>query len=386
MALLRALGRLQDACSGSGMQALIRPMLASTQQASSAVERGLHASSSHSSSDWTSHANTQFSLQPSYFSPLYSTYKQQVEQDLRRQLAASLLRAHKELANQAAGLDQAQVAATSLYRIEEIRRSAEELRALGDRSSTVQCISMDQALGFYSILEEQSAGADMDAEAFHAVTQGQESVWAHWKKHFAAQYAASPGMEPLHTVYSRPQAGVSREPHATGEEVSGSKQHAGSTTHGGLLDKYGLPNIDMRGRPTLDSRGVARAAGSRKSSEADVRLAPGTGHIYINEKPYDEFLRDVSIRLHVLQPFLISGTMGQYDVVATVSGGGPSSMAQAVQHGIAKALLVRLKLPGAQAGQASMRLRSLARWDPRQVERKKPGRKKARKGFAYVRR
>ena len=113
---------------------------------------------------------------------------------------------------------------------------------------------------------------------------------------------------------------------------------------------------------------------------ADVRLAPGQGRIFINDKPFDEAIRDLSARQHIVQPFLATDSVGAYDVVAHVRGGGPSSTAQAVQHGIAKALT--LLLDKSKVAQLS----GMVRWDPRRVERKKPGRRKARTGFAYVRR
>jgi len=97
-------------------------------------------------------------------------------------------------------------------------------------------------------------------------------------------------------------------------------------------------------------------------------------------QPFDDALRDLSVRVHVVRPFLVTDTVGQYDVVARVRGGGPSSMAQAVQHGIAKALTLLV------AKEKIGLLDGMVRWDSRQVERKKPGRKKARTRFAFVRR
>ena len=123
-----------------------------------------------------------------------------------------------------------------------------------------------------------------------------------------------------------------------------------------------------------------RAVGQRKTSVADVRVAPGQGRIFINDRPFDEAVRDLSARQHIVQPFLATDSAGAYDVVARVRGGGPSSAAQAVQHGIAKALTLLLEKD------KETKLSGMVRWDPRRVERKKPGRRKARTGFAYVRR
>ncbi len=82
--------------------------------------------------------------------------------------------------------------------------------------------------------------------------------------------------------------------------------------------------------------------------------------------------------MHLLQPFLVTDTVGRFDVTARVKGGGPSAQAQAIQHGIAKALLLLLDHA------KIMKLGKMVQFDPRRVERKKPGRKKARKGFAFV--
>ena len=225
--------------------------------------------------------------------------------------------------------------------------------------------------GYFSLLEQESVSTGSDAEAFHAtVHNGSGSVWQHWREHFAEPYASTPGLEPLPAVYARPVSSSA----AVARRGIDEAQRPGSDA----TPQRNTPC--MKGKPSLNVQGVARAVGLRKSSIADVRVARGEGRIYVNDQPYDEALRDLSVRVHAVQPFLVTGTMGQYDVVAQVRGGGPSSTAQALQHGIAKALTLLV-------GQEKVGLLDgMMRWDPRKVERKKPGRKKARKGFAYVRR
>ncbi|KAG1667417.1 hypothetical protein FOA52_004834 [Chlamydomonas sp. UWO 241] len=261
-----------------------------------------------------------------------------------------------------------------------MERLADELRALSKRTSLARCPSMESALGWYSLLEDATAGGAHgdEAEAFHAVAAGRESVWKHWKEHFVDKYAATPSLVPLHEVYARHPV----QPDAAGGILEG---------EGGAPAKAAPgkpPTAGMRGKPSWASPGVARAVGMRKTSVADVRVAPGTGRIFINEKPFDAFLPDVSVRMHVIQPMLVTGTLGRYDVIARVHGGGPSSMAQAVQHGLAKALTLQLGGNSRRdcAPPAVVKLNQMVLHDSRRVERKKPGRKAARTGFTYRRR
>lgn len=317
---------------------------------------------SSSPSDWTNRCNEQFSLQPSYFSPLYSTYKQMVDREMRKQLATNLLAAHNDLANEVEGYDVAQITAATRHRIKEMQSLAEELRSLSQRTNIPSCPNRNLALGFYSLLEEESHGRDSDAEVFNKTAQGHGNVWEHWKKHFADEYARSPSLEAVHVLYSR------HDPGSTGPQAALDQEASKSSP--------GRYNPSMK--VSLSNQGVASAVGMRKSSVAYVSIAPGQGRMFINDKPYDEVLKDPGLRLHFLRPFIATETMGRFDVVARVSGGGPSSISQALQHGIAQALTA---LVGARTN-----LKGMVQRDIRRVERKKPGRVKARKGFAYVRR
>ena len=130
---------------------------------------------------------------------------------------------------------------------------------------------------------------------------------------------------------------------------------------------------------SVDKDGTANSIGRRKTSFARVAMSKGCGRIIVNGTPLDEYFVDVGTRAHVLRALVLSRTLGMYDVEATTEGGGFSGQAQAVRHGIARALV--LQEPG-----LGSKLQALTRWDGREVERKKPGRKKARKGFTWVKR
>jgi len=131
----------------------------------------------------------------------------------------------------------------------------------------------------------------------------------------------------------------------------------------------------------LDKHGRAYATGRRKDAIARVWLKPGSGRITVNGREQEVYFARPSLRLVINQPFDIADRRGQYDVVATVKGGGLSGQAGAVKHGIAQALSryePALRTTVKQAG-------FLTR-DPRVVERKKYGRAKARRSFQFSKR
>ena len=130
-----------------------------------------------------------------------------------------------------------------------------------------------------------------------------------------------------------------------------------------------------------DSKGRAYATGRRKDAIARVWLKPGSGKILVNGREQEVYFARPSLRLVINQPFDVSDRKGQYDVVATVKGGGLSGQAGAVKHGISQALTrfePALRTVVKQAG-------FLTR-DPRVVERKKYGRAKARRSFQFSKR
>ena len=131
----------------------------------------------------------------------------------------------------------------------------------------------------------------------------------------------------------------------------------------------------------LDKHGRAYATGRRKDAIARVWLKPGSGKIVINGREQEVYFARPTLRLVINQPFGVAEREGQYDVEATVIGGGLSGQAGAVKHGIAQALTryePALRTVVKQAG-------FLTR-DSRAVERKKYGRAKARRSFQFSKR
>ena len=123
------------------------------------------------------------------------------------------------------------------------------------------------------------------------------------------------------------------------------------------------------------------ATGRRKSSIARVRLVPGKGDIVINDRELNKYFGLKTLELIVRQPFEATDTLGKYDVVANVIGGGISGQAGAVRHGIARALLkVDIEF------RPSLKKVGLLTRDPREKERRKYGLKKARKASQYSKR
>ena len=131
----------------------------------------------------------------------------------------------------------------------------------------------------------------------------------------------------------------------------------------------------------LDKHGRAYATGRRKDAIARVWLKPGSGKIEINGREQEVYFARPTLRLVINQPFGIAGREGQYDVVATVVGGGLSGQAGAVKHGIAQALTRFEPALRSVVKQAGFLTR-----DPRVVERKKYGRAKARRSFQFSKR
>jgi small subunit ribosomal protein S9 len=131
----------------------------------------------------------------------------------------------------------------------------------------------------------------------------------------------------------------------------------------------------------LDKQGRAYATGRRKDAVARVWLKPGTGKIVVNGREQDVYFARPTLRLIINQVFDVTDRRGQYDVVATVKGGGLSGQAGAVRHGISTAL-TRYE-PGLRT---TVKREGFLTRDPRVVERKKYGRAKARKSFQFSKR
>lgn len=121
--------------------------------------------------------------------------------------------------------------------------------------------------------------------------------------------------------------------------------------------------------------------GRRKTSVARVWIKPGNGQITINKRPFEEYFTLETLRQEVLKPFAVTNTLGKFDVVAKVEGGGFTGQAGAVRHGIARALLQI-----DESFKPVLRKEGLLTRDPRMVERKKYGLKKARRAPQFSKR
>ena len=126
---------------------------------------------------------------------------------------------------------------------------------------------------------------------------------------------------------------------------------------------------------------VTNTSGRRKTAVARIYLKEGSGIITVNGKDYKEYFPTLPLQYIVNQSFTVSELVGQYDVKVNVAGGGVTGQAQAVRLAIAKAIveLDAEKKP-------ALRAKGLMTRDMRMVERKKPGRAKARKKFQFSKR
>jgi small subunit ribosomal protein S9 len=131
----------------------------------------------------------------------------------------------------------------------------------------------------------------------------------------------------------------------------------------------------------LDKQGRAYATGKRKDAVARVWLTRGSGKIIVNERTVEVYFARPVLRMLIQQPFVASNRAGQYDVNCTVSGGGLSGQAGALRHGVSKALtFYEPELRGV------LKKGGFLTRDSRVVERKKYGKKKARRSFQFSKR
>ena len=123
------------------------------------------------------------------------------------------------------------------------------------------------------------------------------------------------------------------------------------------------------------------ATGKRKTSIARVKLMPGVGTITINGKPNNEYFTRTTLQLAINRPFELTGTLGKFDTAVNVIGGGIASQAGATRHGISRALIEMnpdLRKP--------LKVEGLLTRDAREKERRKVGRRKARRRPQYSKR
>jgi small subunit ribosomal protein S9 len=131
----------------------------------------------------------------------------------------------------------------------------------------------------------------------------------------------------------------------------------------------------------LDKQGRAYATGKRKDAVARVWIRPGSGKIVVNTKPVEVYFARPVLRMILQQPLAIAQRHGQYDLTVTVAGGGLSGQAGAVRHGLAKALTnFEPDL------RPALKREGFLTRDARVVERKKYGKKKARRSFQFSKR
>lgn len=154
-----------------------------------------------------------------------------------------------------------------------------------------------------------------------------------------------------------------------------------------MTGQDGAPGSDVTStssllpEPKIDAKGRSYATGKRKDAVARVWLKRGTGIITVNGRDQLTYFARPTLRLLLNQPFQVSKREGQYDAEAQVSGGGLSGQAGAVKHGIAKALTYYEPTLRSILKKAGFITR-----DPRVVERKKYGRRKARRSFQFSKR
>ena len=121
--------------------------------------------------------------------------------------------------------------------------------------------------------------------------------------------------------------------------------------------------------------------GRRKKSVARVRLYPGTGAVTVNGRELDDYFGLETLKLIINQPFAVTDTVGKFDIVANVHGGGFSGQAGAIRHGVARALLT-----ADETYKGALKKAGLLTRDPRMKERKKYGLKAARRAPQFSKR
>jgi small subunit ribosomal protein S9 len=130
-----------------------------------------------------------------------------------------------------------------------------------------------------------------------------------------------------------------------------------------------------------EKKNIISTTGRRKTAVARVRMLAGSGTITINKRTLEDYFPRPTSRMRILEPFEATETVGQYDVLVSVEGGGIAAQADAVRHGISRALI-----SATETLRPTLRKGGMLTRDPREVERKKYGRHKARKRPQYSKR
>jgi small subunit ribosomal protein S9 len=165
------------------------------------------------------------------------------------------------------------------------------------------------------------------------------------------------------------------------EQDTGAEQPRTLTDLSQLGEATGQTEDAGAAEPKLDAQGRAYATGKRKNAVARVWIKPGSGRITVNDKDIETYFARPVLRMVINQPFQIVDRTNQYDVACSVTGGGLSGQAGAVKHGISKALT------NFEPGLRSLlKAQGFLTRDARVVERKKYGKRKARRSFQFSKR
>ena len=160
------------------------------------------------------------------------------------------------------------------------------------------------------------------------------------------------------------------------EEIKSLGDLEAVTSKAEAVDEQNAPH-----EPQRDALGRAYATGKRKDAVARVWIKPGSGKVVVNDKELNTYFARPVLQMILRQPFQVAGVEDQFDVQATVKGGGLSGQAGAVKHGISKAL--QLYDPDLRS---ALKAAGFLTRDSRVVERKKYGKRKARRSFQFSKR
>ena len=141
------------------------------------------------------------------------------------------------------------------------------------------------------------------------------------------------------------------------------------------------PISEDNDKPKIDSLGRAYSTGKRKDAVARVWIKKGSGKITVNKKPVEKYFARPTLQMIIQQAFSVTGAENQFDVMATVKGGGLSGQAGAVRHGMSRALT---NFDGGL--RTALKAAGFLTRDSRVVERKKYGKPKARRSFQFSKR
>ena len=141
------------------------------------------------------------------------------------------------------------------------------------------------------------------------------------------------------------------------------------------------PSVEEVEKPKLDNLGRAYSTGKRKDAVARVWIKKGSGKITVNKKPVENYFARPTLQMIIQQAFTVTNAEDQFDVMATVKGGGLSGQAGAVRHGMSKALTI---FDG--EFRSALKAAGFLTRDSRVVERKKYGKPKARRSFQFSKR